>query len=71
MCGLKVVVVAADAKGNIDLEDFRAKAEASAKTLAAAMITYPSTHGVFEETVREICEITRATGVRFTSTAPT
>ncbi len=60
MCGMTVVVVATDADGNIDLADFRAKAEASAKTLAAAMITYPSTHGVFEETVREICRITHA-----------
>ena len=62
MCGMNVVVVATDAKGNIDLADFRAKAEASAATLAAAMITYPSTHGVFEETVREICAITHANG---------
>ena len=62
MCGLKVVVVATDAKGNIDLEDFRTKAEANAKTLAAAMITYPSTHGVYEQTVREICAITHANG---------
>src|SRR5262249_4685683 len=60
MCGLKVVVVATDAKGNIDLEDFRTKAEANTKTLAAAMITYPSTHDVFEETVREISAITHA-----------
>src|SRR4029077_16315713 len=62
MCGMNVVVVATDAKGNIDLADFRAKAEASAATLAAAMVTYPSTHGVFEETVREICAITHANG---------
>jgi glycine cleavage system protein P-like pyridoxal-binding family len=62
MCGMNVVVVATDAKGNIDLADFRAKAEASASTLAAAMVTYPSTHGVFEETVREICAITHANG---------
>jgi len=62
MCGLKVVVVASDTKGNIDLEDFRAKAQANAESLAAAMITYPSTHGVFEETVREICAITHANG---------
>jgi glycine dehydrogenase len=62
MCGLKVVVVATDAKGNIDIDDFRAKAEANANRLAAAMITYPSTHGVFEETVREICAITHANG---------
>jgi glycine dehydrogenase len=62
MCGLKVVVVATDAKGNIDLDDFRAKAEANAKNLAAAMITYPSTHGVFEETVKEICALTHDNG---------
>jgi len=62
MCGMKVVVVATDAKGNIDLADFRAKAEASANALAASMITYPSTHGVFEETVREVCQITHANG---------
>jgi glycine dehydrogenase len=62
MCGMKVVVVATDLDGNIDVPDFRAKAEASAQNLAACMITYPSTHGVFEETVREICEITHANG---------
>ena len=62
MCGMNVVVVATDAKGNIDLADFRTKAEARAATLAAAMVTYPSTHGVFEETVREICAITHANG---------
>jgi glycine dehydrogenase len=62
MCGMKVVVVATDARGNIDLADFRAKAEGNAANLAAAMITYPSTHGVFEETVREICAITHANG---------
>jgi glycine dehydrogenase len=62
MCGMKVVVVATDAKGNIDLADFRTKAEANAKNLAASMITYPSTHGVFEETVREICAITHNNG---------
>ncbi len=62
MCGMKVVVVATDVDGNINLADFRAKAEASAKTLAAAMITYPSTHGVFEETVLDICRITHANG---------
>jgi glycine dehydrogenase len=62
MCGMKVVVVATDPDGNIDVADFRAKAEANAHNLAACMITYPSTHGVFEETVREICEITHANG---------
>ena len=62
MCGMKVAVVATDENGNIDLDDFRAKAEANAKSLAAAMITYPSTHGVFEETVTEISAITHANG---------
>ncbi len=62
MCGMDVVVVATDANGNIDLNDFRTKAEAHKDRLSAVMITYPSTHGVFEETVREICEITHAHG---------
>ena len=62
MCGMKVVVVKTDANGNIDLLDFRAKAALHAKTLAACMITYPSTHGVFEESVKEICDITHANG---------
>ena len=62
MCGMTVVVVGTDANGNIDLLDFRAKAAQHSKTLAACMITYPSTHGVFEETVKEICEITHANG---------
>ena len=54
--------MATDANGDIDLDDFRAKAEADADNLACCMITYPSTHGVFEETVREICAITHANG---------
>jgi glycine dehydrogenase len=62
MCGMKVVVVATDKQGNIDIADFRAKAEANSATLAAAMITYPSTHGVFEEGVKEIAAITHAHG---------
>ncbi|ARN80206.1 aminomethyl-transferring glycine dehydrogenase [Methylocystis bryophila] len=62
MCGMQVVVVATDAKGNIDVADFRAKAQAHRDALAAAMITYPSTHGVFEESVREICAIIHAEG---------
>ena len=62
MCGMRVVVVATDADGNIDVANFRAKAETNSQNLAACMITYPSTHGVFEETVREICEITHANG---------
>jgi glycine dehydrogenase len=62
MCGMRVVVVATDPDGNVDVADFRAKAEANSQNLSACMITYPSTHGVFEETVREICEITHANG---------
>ena len=57
MCGFSVVVVLTDAHGNIDVADFRAKAEANAAKLAGAMITYPSTHGVFEESVRDLCDI--------------
>jgi glycine dehydrogenase len=62
MAGMSVVVVGVAANGDIDVEDFRAKAEAAGDRLAACMITYPSTHGVFERTVREICEITHAHG---------
>ncbi|WP_428512163.1 aminomethyl-transferring glycine dehydrogenase [Roseovarius sp.] len=62
MVGWKVVPVKSDANGDIDLDDFRAKAEANADSLAACMITYPSTHGVFEETVLEVCKITHAHG---------
>ncbi|MDX2289204.1 MAG: aminomethyl-transferring glycine dehydrogenase [Hyphomicrobiaceae bacterium] len=62
MCGMKVVVVKTDDEGNIDLDDFRTKAEANTANLAAAMITYPSTHGVFEETVREVCAIAHKHG---------
>ncbi len=62
MAGMKVVAVKAAANGDIDLEDFREKARKHADALAACMITYPSTHGVFEETVREVCEITHEHG---------
>ncbi len=62
MVGWKVVAVESAENGDIDVEDFRAKAEATGGQLAACMITYPSTHGVFEETVREICEITHHHG---------
>ena len=62
MAGMKVVVVGVAPDGNIDVGDFRAKAQAHAANLAACMITYPSTHGVFETTVREICDITHAHG---------
>ena len=57
MAGMQVVPVACDMRGNIDLTDLRAKAEKYAPTLAAAMITYPSTHGVFEEGIIEAAEI--------------
>jgi glycine dehydrogenase len=57
MAGLEVVVVDTDEEGNVDLADLRAKAEQHAARLAALMITYPSTHGIFEEGVREICEV--------------
>jgi len=56
MIGMKVVLVACDDDGNIDLADLKAKAEAHSETLAALMITYPSTHGVYEEAVKEICK---------------
>jgi len=62
MVGYKVVVVKTAANGDIDVGDFRAKAEAAGQNLAASMITYPSTHGVFEETVQEICQITHDHG---------
>ena len=57
MAGLQVVVVACDEHGNVDLADLRSKAEAAGSTLAAAMVTYPSTHGVFEEAIGEICAV--------------
>ncbi|HEX6900018.1 MAG TPA: aminomethyl-transferring glycine dehydrogenase [Thermoanaerobaculia bacterium] len=62
MAGLKVVVVACDSGGNVDLNDLRAKAEAHRDKLAALMVTYPSTHGVFEEGIREICRIVHENG---------
>ncbi|ADG88410.1 aminomethyl-transferring glycine dehydrogenase [Thermobispora bispora] len=55
MAGMRVVVVACDADGNVDMADLAAKIEAHRDTLAAIMVTYPSTHGVFEETITEIC----------------
>jgi glycine dehydrogenase len=62
MAGMQVVVVACDEQGNVDIADLKAKAEKHADKLAAIMITYPSTHGVFEVNVREICEIVHAHG---------
>jgi glycine dehydrogenase len=57
MAGMEVVVVACDDQGNIDVDDLRAKAEKYSDNLAALMVTYPSTHGVFEEAIVEICDI--------------
>ena len=62
MAGMRVVVVACDAGGSVDLDDLRAKARQHAAELAACMITYPSTHGVFEPRVREICDIVHEHG---------
>jgi glycine dehydrogenase len=62
MAGMKVVVVGCDDNGNIDLADLRAKAELHSANLSALMVTYPSTHGVFEEGIREICEIIHTNG---------
>src|SRR6202790_265066 len=56
MVGMEVVVVACDTRGDVDVDDLRAKAAQHSKNLAAVMITYPSTHGVFEEHIREICD---------------
>jgi len=57
MAGMRVIVVACDDDGNVDVDDLRTKATAHASTLAALMVTYPSTHGVFEEAIGEICAI--------------
>ncbi|WP_268799747.1 aminomethyl-transferring glycine dehydrogenase [Pseudomonas huanghezhanensis] len=62
MAGMRVVVTACDSRGNVDIEDLRAKATEHRDHLAALMITYPSTHGVFEEGIREICAIVHDNG---------
>ena len=62
LAGMEVVVVASDANGNVDLTDLRAKIEQVGDKLAALMITYPSTHGVFEEAVTEICDLVHQAG---------
>lgn len=62
MCGMKVVGVACDDHGNIDVEDLKAKAEKHSQELAALMVTYPSTHGVFEEAIQEICAVIHSHG---------
>jgi glycine dehydrogenase len=62
MSGMKVVVINCDNNGNIDLEDLKSKSKKYSKDLAALMVTYPSTHGVFEEKITEICEIVHSNG---------
>lgn len=62
MMGMKVVIVDCDDNGNVDLDDLRNKADAAADTLAACMITYPSTHGVYEEGVQALCDIVHGHG---------
>ena len=62
MVGMEVVVVACDSHGDVDVADLKAKAEKHANDLAAVMITYPSTHGVFEEHIRDICDIVHGHG---------
>ncbi len=62
MAGLRVVTVACDEHGNIDVADLRAKAEKHGERLAALMVTYPSTNGVFEEAIREVCEVVHQAG---------
>ncbi len=57
MAGTRVVIVACDHQGNVDLDDLRAKAQTHRDALCALMVTYPSTHGVFEDAIREICEV--------------
>ena len=62
MAGLNIIVTATDAAGNIDVEDFRAKAIANKDNLFGTMITYPSTHGIFEESIRELVQIVHENG---------
>jgi glycine dehydrogenase len=62
MCGMKVVGIACDDHGNIDVEDLKAKAEKHSHELSALMVTYPSTHGVFEEAIQEICAVIHSHG---------
>ncbi|HEX8804676.1 MAG TPA: aminomethyl-transferring glycine dehydrogenase subunit GcvPB, partial [Acidimicrobiales bacterium] len=62
MAGMRVVVVACDDAGNVDLDDFRAKADEHGPRLAALMVTYPSTHGVFEARITEICDVVHEHG---------
>lgn len=62
MAGMKVVAIACDSMGNVDVDDLKAKAEKYSKELAALMVTYPSTHGVFEEQIKDICAVVHTHG---------
>jgi glycine dehydrogenase len=62
MMGLSIVAVACDVQGNIDIADLQAKIAANANNIAALMVTYPSTHGVFEQSIRQVCELVHAAG---------
>ena len=65
MAGMKVVPVKCDKSGNIDLDDLQDKANNNSEELAGIMITYPSTHGVFEETVTEVCSVIHSMVARY------
>ena len=71
MAGMKIVTVGCDANGNIDVEDLKAKAQEHSSELACMMITYPSTHGVFESRIREIVDAVHAPADRYIWTVPT
>ena len=62
MAGMEVVIVECDEDGNVDLDDLKAKAQAAGERLSCLMVTYPSTHGVYEEGIREICEVVHQHG---------
>jgi len=62
MCGMRIVAIGCDAEGNVDMADLKAKAEKHKDKLSALMVTYPSTHGVFEETIVDICDLIHANG---------
>ena len=62
MVGMDVVVVGADAQGNVDIEDLKQRIAEAGDRLAALMVTYPSTHGVFEEAVKDICQLIHDNG---------
>ncbi len=64
MAGLKVVVTACDSEGNVDIQDLKTKVEAHGANIAALMVTYPSTHGVFEEEIQEICDLMHSVGAQ-------